>query len=90
VNKNFFNPAQGAVSIEVDYSQYPGPYSLMIYNTAGEHIRTLDSKQLSSPVSQWYYWDGTNKYNAHCASGEYILYLIEPFGRKIKRVILVR
>jgi hypothetical protein len=61
-----------------------------VYNTAGEHIKTIDSQHLNAPVSQFYTWDGTNKYGNACASGVYVLYLIEPFDRKLKRILLVR
>ena len=74
----------------MDYTDYSGPYDLMIYNTAGEHVRTLASQQLSAPISQSYSWDGTNKYGNKCASGVYIIYLTEPFSVKMKRVILLK
>ncbi|HTC21013.1 MAG TPA: hypothetical protein VK859_09205, partial [bacterium] len=71
-------------------NQYSGPYDLCIYNTAGEHIRTLASQQLSAPVDQWYVWDGKNKRGDPCASGVYIIYLTEPFSVKVKRVVLLK
>ncbi len=89
VSKNVFNPSN-PVSILVDTTTYPGQYDLRIYNTAGENIRTLDSRTLSEPVSQWYSWDGRNKYGDPCASGVYIIYLAEPLSQKMRRVILVR
>jgi hypothetical protein len=89
VDHNSFRPSQGPVSIEVEYTQYPGNYSLRVYNSAGELIKILDSRYLNSPVYQWYSWDGTNKFGNKCASGVYIFYLIEPFDRKLKRVILI-
>ncbi len=89
VSKNVFSPSE-PVSILVDYTTYPGQYDLWIYNTAGEHIKTLDSKTLSEPVSQWYSWDGKNKYGDPCASGVYIIYVVEPFSQKMRKVVLVR
>jgi len=89
VSKNLFTPSN-PVSIFVDYTAYPGQYDLRIYNTAGEHIKTLASRYLSAPVSESYTWDGTNKYNAPCASGVYLFYLIEPFDRKVKKVLLIK
>src|SRR5579871_203246 len=78
-----------SVSIYVNYTQYPGQYDLRIYNSAGEHIKTLDSQQLDAPVSQTYFWDGKNKYGDPCASGVYILYLIEPYSAKNKKILLI-
>ncbi len=91
VDKNLFSPSTDkAVSILVSYNQYPGEYNLRVYNTAGEHIKNLDSQYLKSPVNKFYTWDGTNKNGDACASGVYIFYLIEPYSRKVKRVLLVR
>ncbi|HTC19480.1 MAG TPA: hypothetical protein VK859_01435, partial [bacterium] len=65
-------------------------YDLWVYNTAGEHIKTIDHQNLSGVLNQSYTWDGTNKYGAKCASGVYIFYLIEPFEKQQKRILLVR
>jgi len=78
------------VSIFVGTSRYPGHYGLSIYNSAGEHILTLDDTKLISPYQASYSWNGTNKYNEKCAPGVYVFYLIEPFNRKLARVLLVR
>jgi hypothetical protein len=90
VDKNGFTPPQVSVSITVGYSNFPGNYSLRIYNSAGEHIRTLDNQSLTHPIRQTYVWDGTNKYGDKCASGIYLIALEEPFGRKLRRVLLIR
>jgi hypothetical protein len=95
VSKNLFVPSQGAVSMYVAYCSYPGPYSLKVYNTAGEFIRDLsadyhDPTYLNNPIMHPYFWNGTNYGNNPCASGIYILYLVEPFDRKIKSLVLVR
>ena len=89
VDKNVFNPANESVSIHVSYSKFPGNYSLVIYNSAGEHIRTLDSTTMTGVLDQYYQWNGKNKYGEACSSGVYIFYLIEPFDRKYKRVLLI-
>jgi flagellar hook assembly protein FlgD len=63
---------------------------LRIYNSAGEHIQTLDSQDLNGPYQRSYSWDGTNKHGDSCASGVYVIYLIKPYGRQLARVLLVR
>jgi flagellar hook assembly protein FlgD len=90
VSKNIFNPDQEAVSIHVSVNNYPGQYGLSIYNSAGEHIRTLDAQSLTTPINQSYHWDGTNKYGEKCASGLYLIYLSKPFDRLMARVLLIR
>jgi hypothetical protein len=90
VSKNLFRPSQGPVSIRVDYCMYPGDFSLRIYNSAGEHVKTLDQGRLDGPLHQSYSWDGTNKYGDACASGVYLFYLREPYGRRTARILLVR
>ena len=91
VDKNLWTPSKdGPVSMYVGYSKYGGEYSFRIYNTAGEHIKTLDAYRPTQPITKSYTWDGKNKNGDDCASGVYILYLIEPFDRKVKRLILVK
>ncbi len=90
VSENIFQPSQGPISIQVDYCQYPGAYSLGIYNSAGEHIKTLDARHLEGPIAASYLWDGRNKNGDPCASGVYILYLVEPYNRQIKRILLLK
>jgi flagellar hook assembly protein FlgD len=90
VSLNLLNPSQGPVSIHVTTYQYPGAYELVIYNSAGEHIRTLDYGQLVGPIDRTYTWDGTNKFGAKVASGLYAIYLTKPFGRLIARILVIR
>jgi hypothetical protein len=90
VSKNAFDPSTGPVSITVIYTKFPGNYSLRIYNSAGEHIRTLDSQTVGKTINQSYSWDGTNKYGDKCASGVYIIYLLEPYSVKTKRILIIR
>jgi hypothetical protein len=90
VSLNAFTPAQGSVSIFVETNSFPGAYALNVYNSVGEHIKTLDSQTLSGPLTQSYSWDGTNKYKATCASGVYIFDLMEPFSHQQKRILFIR
>jgi hypothetical protein len=74
----------------VGYSLFPGPYSLAVFNTAGEMVRILDRRDLTGPVNESYDWDGKNEKGEPCASGVYLLQLVEPQSRKTKKVLLVR
>ncbi len=89
VSKNVFSSSD-PVSIFVEYDRYPGNYSLGIYNSAGEHIKGLDEQYLDGPIAASYQWDGKNKFGDPCASGVYVLYLVEPYSRKVKRVLLLK
>lgn len=90
VSMNVMMSRQGPVSLYVAYCGYPGELSLRIYNSAGEHIRTLEDRQVGESWSSAYQWDGTNKYGDHCASGVYLFYLEQPNARQIKKLVLVR
>ena len=90
MSKNMFNAGQDLVSTFVATSKYPGDYSLKVYNTAGERVRVLDNRQVTQPFEHTYLWDGTNMYGEKCASGMYIFYLVEPYGTKLARVLLIR
>ena len=69
----------------------PGVYSLVIFNSAGEHVKTLGSGKAEETGYQKYFsWDGTNKYGDLCASGVYVVYLAGPLEIKRARVIFLR
>jgi flagellar hook assembly protein FlgD len=90
VSRNIFNPSlQGPVSVFVATVWGHGKYSLRVYNSAGEHIKTLDDQYLTTPGQFAYTWDGTNKYGQKCASGMYLFYLVKPFKRQLARVLLI-
>jgi len=90
--KNIFHvSSDGTLCITVATNEYPGELKILIYNTAGEHIRTLVSTYLNQPMqSKTYTWDGLNKYGQQVASGVYLVYLIKPYGRVTQRVAVVR
>ena len=90
VSKNIIQHGSEPVSIHVVYCEYPGNYFLGVYNSAGELVKTLDSPYLQGPLNKTYTWNGTNRDGDPCASGVYIFYLIEPFDRKVKRILLIR
>lgn len=90
VSKNVFHSSQEAVSIHVATSQFPGEYSLTVYNSAGERIKKLDDRKLTEPFQHSYFWDGSNEYGEKCASGMYLFYLSAPNGVKLARVLLIR
>lgn|GEM_PF-6104122 len=81
---------QESVSIHVSVADYPGNVELKVYNSAGEFITTLLSKNISSSWDTFCFWDGTNFQHDKCASGVYILVLDEPSTRRLARIILVR
>jgi flagellar hook assembly protein FlgD len=88
ISENVFSP-NSPVQIHVSVSQVPGHYDLTIFNSAGEHVKTLDSQQLNAPFQKTYGWDGTNKFGNKCASGIYVIYLTEPFKRLVGRVVFI-
>jgi hypothetical protein len=89
--KNVFDETiDGTVCVTIASAQYPGPMALRIYNSVGEHIKTLFDETLTEPLSPTMInWDGTNKYGQKVASGVYILYLIKPFGRATGRLVVI-
>ena len=90
MSKNLFEPGQESVSIYVATSKYGGHYSLNVYNTAGERVKNLDDRELTAPFQHSYLWDGRNQFGEKCASGMYIVYLTEPYGSRLARVLLIR
>ena len=91
VCKNVFNiPKDIYVCIVIGTNEYPGEMTLRIYNSAGEHIKTLYDQVLSAPLSPTVInWDGKNKFGAEVASGIYVVYLQKPFGRAVARLVVL-
>jgi flagellar hook assembly protein FlgD len=80
----------GQVCFNIATGQSPGPMELKIYNSAGEHIKTLFDKYLNAPLPLTVVtWDGTNKYGQKVASGVYIVYLQKPYGRVLARLAVI-
>ncbi len=90
--KNVFNEtSDGTVCITLSSSQYPGPVALRIYNSVGEHVKTLFEEQLTQPLSLTVVnWDGTNKFGQKVASGIYIVYLTKPTSVATGRLVVLR
>jgi flagellar hook assembly protein FlgD len=93
VGQNVLNTSsQGSVSIYVAYTMAGSPFSMRIYNSAGEFIRDLskEANLTNTPVDVSFHWDGRNWNHDLCSSGVYVLYLIEPYNRKYKRLLVIR
>ncbi len=92
VSKNIFNPNSESVSFYVHYCQFPGEYSLKVYNTAGELVRTIvETKIVENVIDESpQAWDGKNNHQELCADGVYIFCLTEPYDRKFRKVILLK
>jgi hypothetical protein len=80
----------------VGYGISQGPFSLKVYNTAGEFIKDLGADAnppaptfLKGSINQSFFWKGNNYGGNACVSGVYILNLIEPFDRKRRKVLLI-
>jgi len=89
-NENLFHPSQAPLTILVGQCAYPGAYSLKVYNTAGEQVRTIDQGYLTGFWQRAYPWDGKNEKGEDCASGVYLIRLVGPKTTKLIRVLLVK
>ncbi len=91
ISRNVFNETlDGTVGIKIASGQYFGPMTLRIYNSAGEHIKTLFDETLTQPLPlTTLSWDGTNTYGQKVASGIYIVYLIKPLGVATGRLVVI-
>lgn len=93
VSVNLFHPSLGPVTLTVSNGCLTGDYSMKVFNSAGEHVRTLGlipvpGADPASPVTTL--WDGKNKYGDECASGTYIFFYTNPQHSGMRRVILIR
>jgi hypothetical protein len=80
----------GSVCINVSSDEFPGPFELKVYNSAGEYIRTLYSQYLNAPLpATQITWDGRNRYGQQVATGVYLFYLQKPYGHLIARLVVI-
>lgn len=87
--QNYPNPFNPATIISFEISS-PARVHLEIYNTAGQHVRTLFDGLANQGVTQ-VAWDGTNSDNDAVASGVYLYQLIRDDGfESSKKMVLVR
>ncbi len=90
VCKNVINTGIGEKACITIGTQFPGQTSLKIYNSAGEHIKTLFDQDLNWPLPKTtYMWDGTNKFGDKVASGIYVIYFIEFYQRHVARLVVI-
>jgi hypothetical protein len=89
LNLFFSQNGQGPLTIGATLCN-PGNCSVEIYNSAGEHIRTLANATNLPAGSFQVTWDGKNKYGAEVASGVYIIHMVEPLGLHQARVAVIR
>jgi flagellar hook assembly protein FlgD len=92
VCQNVFHVStDGTTCFVIATAEFPGVMELKIYNSAGEHVKTLFTQALSGPLPPTTVtWDGRNKYGQPVASGVYIVYLIKPYGRLLARIAVIR
>jgi flagellar hook assembly protein FlgD len=68
-----------------------GPFSLKVYNTAGELVKTLKAENPSgAPVDLKVEWDGTNNKGEPVASGVYILHFMSMFESRTSKLLILR
>ncbi len=66
-----------------------GPYSVKIYDSAGELVRVLRDNHNQMAGPDQVEWDGKNKIGTLIASGVYIIRLTEPFSAHSARVVVI-
>ncbi len=90
IGENLYRSSGPDLPIHLSVKEYPGKVGLYIFNSAGEHVRTLIETNITGPYENTFGWDGKNKYGAKCASGIYVIYALEPARTLKGRVVLIR
>jgi flagellar hook assembly protein FlgD len=67
-----------------------GHFSVMVYNSAGEHIRTLVDDSYRSLGTYEVEWDGKNMNGFYVASGVYLVCFTEPKEVHKAKVLVIR
>jgi len=84
------NPFNSSVKFEYNLNlPFPIKANINIYNSRGQHIRTLFSG-LINPGRHQLYWDGQDGYGRALPSGVYFVQLSSGNLREIQKVILLK
>ncbi|MGH7738685.1 MAG: FlgD immunoglobulin-like domain containing protein [bacterium] len=93
LDHNVFNPSvNGKVTLTFQ-TDYDGPGSLSVYDTAGELVAVLFPKDGSNEVEANHFysvtWDGKNDAGHTVASGVYLFHLSLKLGSYEKRLVVL-
>ena len=85
---NMPNPFNPVTTIRFTL-EHATPVKLVVYNTAGQRVRTLiDGARYAG--SHNIVWDGKDAMGRKCASGVYVSRLITPKMTDVRKMMLVR
>ncbi len=91
VARNIFSPKSDPTPLLIRSDLcVPGNYSVMVYNTAGEKVRTLRPGPEQPAGLDSFSWDGQNDAHSVVASGVYLIRMVEPLGTHVAKVVVIR
>ena len=91
ISRNVYSPKTDLTGLSIQCSLcQAGRYSLVIYNSAGEKIRTLKSTENQPAGDDVEPWDGKNDKQDYVSSGVYIIQFQEPLGVHQGRVLVIK
>jgi hypothetical protein len=91
VSRNMYFPATDLPQLFVRCDLcFQGPYSVKVYNSAGEKVKTLRDNSNQPAGPDQVPWDGKNDAQVGVASGVYIIVMIDTFTYHEARVVVIR
>jgi hypothetical protein len=74
----------------VTFSNLPGDVTINIFTLSGTRIRTLTTKDKSSPTSPFLRWNLQNESGLRAASGMYLAIVSSPgYGNKVLKFAII-
>jgi hypothetical protein len=92
ISRNAYHPETDypPVAVRVHLS-LPGAYTLKVYNSAGERVKTLkDEREAGAPLDETLWWDGKNDAGEKVASGVYVLQFTSRFDQRTAKLLILR
>jgi flagellar hook assembly protein FlgD len=88
LDKNFFNPTQGQLGMDLRVDQ-AGQVKIMVFNIAGKEVRKLEDD--TQAIGQYRrFWDGTNSNGSTVGNAVYYILIQTASGRMIRKVIVLK
>lgn len=90
LDHNIFHVSTDSTVTATFEATYGGNAMLLIYNSAGEVVKTLFNGSLPANTLKTVTWDGKNSGGANVASGIYFFWLKLELGAQTKNLMVVR
>ena len=91
VSRNVYWPERDVPPVYIQvHLALPGPYTLKVYNSAGELVRTLRNEWVAAVRDDKVEWNARNEADEPVSSGVYVIYFISRYETRTAKLLILR